>query len=690
MKITFLIQNVYGIGGTNRTVVNLAEGLARRHDVEIVSIFRRRHRPAFAIAAEVRVRALVDLRPAGSGADHGDPLLREPSTLVPPEEEFFAQYSALTDERIRRHLAETDADVVIGTRSSLNLLVARFARDDALRIAQEHMTHARIPASVRAAYREHYPRLDAITTVTEADARAFGALTPVPGVPVIAVPNSTAAPAIAPSDTSSRVIVAAGRLAPVKRYDLLIHAFAALSPDFPDWVLRVYGQGGERHALRELINELGLTDRVLLMGGVTPLDPEWVKGSIAAVTSSEESFGMTLVEAMRCGLPVVSTDCPVGPREILADGVDGLLVTDGDVEAVAAGLRRLMADPRLRAAMGEAAERNARRYDPDLVAERYTALFRERADARGPARRNRLLDTVRERAARPVATTGVNTRVDPDGSVELSVRVPTERADATIALREVADVDATRTIPLPTRRVVESTDTVRLVATVRGDRLSAPGEGRWALTLETGPGRRARVPADHTDVRALIGRRHLLLETPDADRPFSWLVPYRTAQGHLALRSWVRDGHAECTGVEVRTHDMTVHGVLFGPHAPGADTELVLVRRGPIPDEVRAGSPEVDGRRFRIRVPIRACVRARLTRWEDWDWWLAPRGSAGERLRVGRLLDDFVDKKAVYEYDAVTVADEDDLVVRHPPAASLVRAYCTAHSEMSMNVIDRA
>jgi glycosyl transferase family 1 len=418
---------------------------------------------------------------------------------------------------------------------------------------------------------------------------------------------------------SSRVIVAAGRLTPVKRYDLLIHAFAALSSDFPDWVLRIYGQGGERGILRDLINELGLTDRALLMGGVTPLDPEWVKGSIAAVTSSEESFGMTLVEAMRCGLPVVSTDCPVGPREILEDGVDGLLVTDGDVEAVARGLRRLMADPKLRAAMGAAAERNARRYDPRLVADRYTALFRERADARGPARRVRLLDTVREHAPRSSPTTVVDTRVEPDGAVELSVRVPTERADAALALREVADVDATGMIALPTRRVADSPDTVRLVTTVRGDRLPELDEGRWALTLETGPGRRTRVLADITDVRALIPRGRTLLEAPDADRPFSWLVPYRTAQGHLALRAWTRDGHAECTGVDVHTHDMSVHGVLFGPQAPAADTELVLVRRGPNPDEVIAKAPTVDGRRFRFRVPIQACVRARLTRWEDWD-----------------------------------------------------------------------
>ncbi|MFK4273884.1 glycosyltransferase, partial [Streptomyces milbemycinicus] len=117
--------------------------------------------------------------------------------------------------------------------------------------------------------------------------------------------------------------IAAGRLAPVKRYDLLIRAFEKVSAARPDWRLRIYGGGAQHAKLRALIDELGLYNHVFLMGPANPLDPEWAKGSIAAVTSSMESFGMTIVEAMRCGLPVVATDCPHGPAEIIDNGVDG-------------------------------------------------------------------------------------------------------------------------------------------------------------------------------------------------------------------------------------------------------------------------------------------------------------------------------------------------------------------------------
>ena len=318
MKISFLINNIYGIGGTNRTVINLAEALSVHHEVEIVSVFRRATATKFEISPRVTVRALVDLRPGS--ADRGAAGSDEPSEVVPRQEEFYAQYSRFTDGRIIRELQRTTADVVVGTRPSLNLFVAAHTRDGALRVAQEHMTHLAIPPAVRAEMARVYPRLDAITTVTEADARSFMENTPIPGIPVVGIPNSVPEPAVEPSDCSRKVVVSAGRMHQIKRYDLLIRAFAELAEEFPDWQLRIYGDGGEAGRLRGLVTELGLTGRVLFMGGFSPIESEWAKGSIAAVTSSAESFGMTLVEAMRCGLPVVSTDCPVGPREILADG----------------------------------------------------------------------------------------------------------------------------------------------------------------------------------------------------------------------------------------------------------------------------------------------------------------------------------------------------------------------------------
>lgn len=375
MHISFLIHNAYGIGGTIRTTYNLARTLSEQHDVEIVSVFRHRDVPVFEPGARVRLRHLVDLRKDSPDYDGEDPAFLREARVFPSSEGRFRQYSELTDRRIAAHLRSLEADVVVGTRPGLNVHLARQTRRGVVRVGQEHLTldtHGR--ALVRQ-LRGVYPRLDALTTVTEADARSYRKRLRLPGVRIEAVPNSVPEPGIRPADGTGKWVVAAGRLAKGKRYDLLIRAFAKVVEERPDWRLRIYGGGVEKASLRALIDELGLYNHVYLMGPAHPLDPEWAKGSIAAVTSSLESFGMTIVEAMRCGLPVVSTDCPHGPGEIINDGVDGRLVPVGKKDAVATALLELINDDERRQRMGRAALVSSARFDPGRIAGRYESLF---------------------------------------------------------------------------------------------------------------------------------------------------------------------------------------------------------------------------------------------------------------------------------------------------------------------------
>lgn len=372
MKISFLIHNGYGIGGTIRTTFNLAQALSGRHEVEIVSVLRHREKPAFTLDPRVRIRHLVDLR---HEQDH--PRHRTPATVFPASESRYGQYSALTDERIAGHLRSLEADVVVGTRPGLNVHLAREAPERLVRVAQEHLTLDSHPPGLRNDLRRVYPALDALTTVTEADAAAFRRRMRLPGVRIEPLPNCIPDPDIEPVDGSSRYVIAAGRLVRMKRYDLLIEAFAKVAAERPDWKLRIYGNGAERERLRGLIGDLGLYNHVFLMGAASPIEAEWAKGSICAVTSEFEAFGMTIVEAMRCGLAVVSADCPLGPPEIIEDGVDGVLVPSGDRDALASALLRVIGDDGLRRSLGAAARRNAARFDPAPVAVRCERLFTE-------------------------------------------------------------------------------------------------------------------------------------------------------------------------------------------------------------------------------------------------------------------------------------------------------------------------
>ncbi|MEU2159394.1 glycosyltransferase family 4 protein [Streptomyces sp. NPDC019396] len=371
MKISFLLHHAYGVGGTIRTVFNLAEALAARHEVEIASVFRYREKTQFALGSQVCLVPLVDMRP-GEGTDRS--LLEHPARSYPASDGRYMQHSHLTEKRIKEWLAGNQADIVVGTRPGLNALLARFTPEHIVRIGQEHQTHDGHRFALRTQLRNCYPQLDALVTVTEADAKRYRKS--MPRVRVASIPNSVPAPTIV-SQSTEPIVIAAGRLVPVKKFDQLIDAFAEVAKERPDWQLRIYGDGPERKVLQARIGYHGLKSHVKLMGSYTPMDSQWPEGSIAAVNSRSESFGMTIVEAMRSGLPVVSTDCPLGPAEIIHHGTDGLLVPVGDSTAMARALLGLINDAPKRRQMARAARENAQRFDPGHIAAQYEELFDE-------------------------------------------------------------------------------------------------------------------------------------------------------------------------------------------------------------------------------------------------------------------------------------------------------------------------
>ncbi|WP_431983422.1 glycosyltransferase [Streptomyces qinglanensis] len=382
MKIVFLLDNAYGIGGTIRSTVNLSGALADRHQVEVVSLRRSRQEPALVFDPRVALTSLIDLRRSSPGYDGDHPDYRRPSERFIEGRDHVERGIAtrLGDLRVRELLERLDADVVIGTRPKINDYLAAYGTDRYLRIGQEHLTHAMHSDHIRSHQDAALAHLDAFVTVSYADAADYRAALPEVRAEITCVPNAVPASQVEPSDGAAKLIVAAGRLIKVKRYDRLLRAFALVAGVHPDWSLRLYGRGPQQDALRAVLNDLGLHDRAFLMGVHSPIETEWAKGSVAAVSSDAESFGMTLVEAMHCGVPVVSTDCPYGPGEIITNGEDGLLAPLGGseettVRGYADALLHLIEDPDLRFRMAGAAREKAARYCPQRVAGEYEALM---------------------------------------------------------------------------------------------------------------------------------------------------------------------------------------------------------------------------------------------------------------------------------------------------------------------------
>jgi GalNAc-alpha-(1->4)-GalNAc-alpha-(1->3)-diNAcBac-PP-undecaprenol alpha-1,4-N-acetyl-D-galactosaminyltransferase len=175
--------------------------------------------------------------------------------------------------------------------------------------------------------------------------------------------------------TDRRHVVSVGRLVPVKGFDVLLRAFATVAKQLPDWDLVVIGDGPERSQLQRQAKLLGLENQLIMPGEVSNVFEVLRRCDIFCMSSKSEGFGLVLIEAMHCGLAVVSTDCPIGPRDFLKPGINGVLVPVDDWAAMGRAIYALARDPSRREVLGESARKTARNYSLETVIPKWESLF---------------------------------------------------------------------------------------------------------------------------------------------------------------------------------------------------------------------------------------------------------------------------------------------------------------------------
>lgn len=218
-----------------------------------------------------------------------------------------------------------------------------------------------------------YGRYDTFVCLTSEDAEAWDLGN------ACVIPNFTdiggdEPPLLAPRHRNPHQIILLARLMPQKRIDLMMQVWARLAADFPDWQVKVLGEGMERANLEALRRELGIESSFLMPGGVSDVRDELAASDILCLTSEYEGFGIVLIEAMQLGVPVMAMEY-VGVHDIIADGRDGVIVPFGDVEQYAARLRELMLSDERRRTLAENALFSVGKFDKEHVMEQWTHLF---------------------------------------------------------------------------------------------------------------------------------------------------------------------------------------------------------------------------------------------------------------------------------------------------------------------------
>lgn len=173
---------------------------------------------------------------------------------------------------------------------------------------------------------------------------------------------------------SAKRVISAGRYAHEKGYDMLLKAWAIVTEVYPDWELHIFGDG-DSTPYAKMSQQLRISDSVFLHPSTSDISEEFSNSSIYVMSSRYEGFGLVLAEAMSCGLASVAFDCPYGPRTIIEDRHDGLLVQREDIKQLSDGLLFLMSDPTIRITFGSNASEDIKRFNKESIMQKWIDLI---------------------------------------------------------------------------------------------------------------------------------------------------------------------------------------------------------------------------------------------------------------------------------------------------------------------------
>lgn len=364
MKLVYVLTTADARAGTEKTFADQARAMHEHgHEVRVASLYKLAEK-GFDFGDGVEIDYITAL-PAPTEV---------PSTVVPAV--WDNQFCADADAPLVDYFRACDADIVVTSTPGLTIF-ALLGLPPHVRIVQEEHRPSMARGKTAEPLLIHGPRVDALVNLTDRDAQWLREKWGDNAPRIEVIPNALPATGRPQSSGRQRVIMGAGRLVHSKGFADLVRAFALVAPEFPDWRLRIFGDGPQRDSLITAARDLGIAGRVEIAPPTPHIEAEWSRVSIGALASRYEGLPLVLLEARGAGLPVVAYDCVTGPREIIEDGEDGYLVGVGDVEGFADRLRCLMGDDDLRERMGATAVDSLARFSPEVVAAQWSALFAE-------------------------------------------------------------------------------------------------------------------------------------------------------------------------------------------------------------------------------------------------------------------------------------------------------------------------
>lgn len=353
-RIYILLSHISKSNGTERASINLANNLASNgYEVNFICISETNERPFYTVHAGIKINYL--------GINISIPFYHR-----------IINYLRILLKLIQ--LTKNSQDIYIGTGHQLNFLIilSKLVNPSIKVIACEHLAYSSLPFYSKFLRSILYKKASKIVLLTKNDLLHYSKA----GFDnAIQIPNEKSYQPTQGASLDTNTILAIGRLEDQKGYDLMIPIIAPVLKKYPNWLLKIYGDGSKKEALQNLIHSSELESRVIISPPTKEIEQVYSQASIYLMTSRYEGMPMVLIEAKSFGLPIVSWDCPYGPSEVIRNGEDGILTKMGDEEEIRVAICELIEDKDYRKKLGEAAFCNSNEFQSSEIFKKWNTLL---------------------------------------------------------------------------------------------------------------------------------------------------------------------------------------------------------------------------------------------------------------------------------------------------------------------------
>ena len=374
MHILYIYAEISIKGGTDKILVEKANYLVSHgYDVTIVTESQMGKPLSFKLEDKV---CHIDM-----GLDFGKQYTQGSFRRFLTYSSLMRQYKS----RLKKVVNQQRPDIIISAMGRSLSLLSKMDYDG-VKIGEAHTTKTHLRSlhlmeqrggvfKVIAKYMRwkmcrYASKLDALVLLTQNDAEDWKSV-----AKTFVIPNPISFFPKESAELENKQVIMVGRYNDAKGYDYLIPSWEIVHQRHPDWTLNVYGSGELRCQVTEWIREKHLESSIMMHDPVDNIMEKYVESSICVLSSRYEGFSLVILEAMACGVPVVSFDCPYGPRNIIKNGEDGILIKPLNYQALANGICKLMEDEDLRIQFGTNARNNVLRFSQDSIMGQWENLF---------------------------------------------------------------------------------------------------------------------------------------------------------------------------------------------------------------------------------------------------------------------------------------------------------------------------